>query len=248
MVRLSFAGLLLAGCATWVPTSTGAVMTAPKKAATIDPRRFQPCSELVDSPESSAPGWEPMVLATDVTTWSSGACEPLERALTPLPQATLGRQALRDECDKKSTVLPAAVRSSCRAVCAARRWVDGRTLARQRVLHTLEWARDEFDSLFDRIEQCPATKKHGNQLADAQVRSLLECAGKGPMPKEVTFLFQYVTETVEWREQGSGTITSSRAVEAQFLQAGDADANFPWRAMVTRCRNGKALERVLVRP
>lgn len=246
MVRRTLVALLVAGCAT-VPTSTGAVMTTPKKAATVDPRRFQPCAELVDAPESSAPAWESLVLTTDVTTWSSGACEPLERALTPLLTTSLSRQALRDECDEKSSVLPAPVRASCRSVCAARRWLEGRTLAREQVLRTLEWVRDEFDSLFDRIEQCPGTKKHGNQLADAQVRSLVECAGKGPMPKEMTFLFQYVTETVEWREKGSGTITSARAVEAQFLQAGDPDANLPWRALVTRCRNGKTLERVLLR-
>lgn len=245
-MRRTLVVLLLAGCVT-VPTSTGSVMTAPKKAVALDPEHFQPCSDFVDGPESTAPSWESMVLAADVTTWSSGACEPLERSLTPLLRTTLGRQALRDECDEKSAVLPAPVRSSCRAVCAARRWMEGRTLARQQVLHTLEWAREEFDSLFDRIEQCPATRKHGHQLADAQVRSLFECAGKGPMPKELTFLFQYVTETVEWREQGSGTVTSSRAIEAQFLQAGDPDANLPWRAKVTRCRNGKTLERVLLR-
>lgn len=222
-------------------------MTAPKKAAAPNPDFFHECSALVDAPEAPAPRWESLVLTADVQTWSSGACEPLERALSPLAEvASLSRQALRDECDEKSSVLPAAVRSSCRATCAARRWLEGRTVGRQKAALALEWFRDDFDFAFERIEQCLAGARHGNQLSDAQVRQVFVCAGKGPLPPELTLRFQYVTEPVSWKEN-DGTVTSARPVEAELLRANDPDLNLPWRALVTRCRKGGVLERVFVR-
>lgn len=245
MVRAA-ALLVLAGCAARPPTSTVAAMTAAKKASAPDPAFFQECSTLVDVPEAKAPAWESLVLATDVQTWASGACEALDRSLTPLTEASsLSRQALRDECDEKSQALAPPVRSSCRAVCGARRWLEGRALARERLTHVLEWVRDDFDFFFERIEQCPATKAHANQLGDSQVRAVLACAGKAA-PAGVDLRFQYVTESVSWSE-GRSTLTSARPVEAQWLQAVDADPNLPWRAMVTRCRKDGALLRVLVR-
>lgn len=246
MVRVA-ALLLLTACVARPPTSTVFVMTAAKKAPAPDPESFAECSTIVDVPEGKPPAWESMVLATDVQTWTSGACEALERSLTPLAEApSLSRQALRDECDEKSQPLALSIRASCRAVCGARRWLDGRTLERQRLTQTLEWARDDFDFFFDRIERCPATKSHGNQLADAQVRAVLACGGRAAPPAEVKLLFQYLTEPVSWQEHG-GTVSSARPVEAEWLQASDPDPNLPWRAMVTRCRTGKALQPVLVR-
>lgn len=246
MVRAS-ALVLLAACAARPPTSTVFVMTAAKKASAPAPRFFQECDTLPSATEGKAPTWESLVLATDVQTSASGACEALERSLTPLAEApSLSRQALRDECDEKSEALVPQLRASCRAVCGARRWLDGRAFARERLRQTLEWARDDFDFFFDRIERCPATKAHGNQLPDAQVRAVFACGGRAAPPAEVTLLFQYVTEPVSWQEHG-GTVSSARPVEAQWLQASDPDPNLPWRAMVTRCREGAALRRVLVR-
>lgn len=256
MVRALLFVMVLASCASsrgagpgspGVRESTFAEMTAPKKAAWPNPDFFQECSTLADVPDAPSPTWESLVLATDVQTWSSKACEPLERALTPLAESSsLSRQALRDECDEKSSSLPTAVRASCRAVCAARRWLDGRAFARQQATAALEWFRDDFDSAFERIEECLGHARHANQLSDATMRGVFACAKKGPLPKEMTLLFQYVTESVSWRENG-GVVSSARPVEAQWLQAADPDPNLPWRAMVTRCRKGNELQRVFVR-
>lgn len=240
--------LLLVSCvgARGVSDSTTLAMTAPKKAAAPDPRFFPECSTLEDAPEAREPAWESLVLTRDVQLSSSGACEPLERALTPLAEApSLSRPALREECDAKSAVLPAEVRSSCRAVCAARRWLEGRTLARQRATVALKWFRDDFDFAFERIEQCLAGARHGNQLGDVQVQQVFACGGK-PLPPELSLRFQYVTEPVSWRENG-GTLSSARPVEAQWLEATDPDPNLPWRRLVTRCLRGSELHRVLVR-
>lgn len=239
--------LALAACATARVSDDqlALAMTAPKKAAALEPSRFSECTLLGDAPEVQAPTWKSLVLASDVTVSESGACGPLERALTPLAEATLSREALRAECEEKATALPSSVQRACRAVCAARRWLDARTLERQRLSAQLDWVRDEFDTMFDRIERCPATRSHGNQLADAQVHALFDCAGKSLAPMQAKFLFQYVTERVTWGKNDS--ISSSRPVEAEWLRVSDPDPNLPWSAVVTRCRRGKALERIWVR-
>ena len=117
--------------------------------------------------------------------------------------------------------------------------------SRQRVTKVLEWYRDELGTMFDRIEACPATRSHGNQLPDAQVRAVFACAGQGSLPTEVTFLLQYLTEPVSWEENG-GTVSSARPIEVQWLHVNSVgDDNVPWQATVTRCRRGQTLEPVL---
>lgn len=219
--------------------------TAPRKTTSLDPARFAECSTTEPAPTPPMPPWQSVVLAADVKTWASGACAPLERSLTAFPDAPRSRQELREECDAKSATLDVSVRSSCRAVCAAQRWLGHREQSRQRLTTALEWYRDELGTMFDRIEACPATRSHGNQLPDAQVRAVFECAGQGSLPSEVTFLLQYVTEKVSWEENG-GTVTSARPIEVEWLHVNSVgDDNAPWRATVTRCRRGQTLEPVL---
>ncbi|MDP3237999.1 MAG: hypothetical protein Q8N26_34730 [Myxococcales bacterium] len=219
--------------------------TAPRKTTSLDPARFAECSTTQPAPALLAPTWQSVVLASDVKTWESGACAPLERSLTAFPDAPRSRQGLREECEAKSTALDVSVRSSCRAVCAAQRWLGHREQSRQRLTKALEWYRDELGTMFDRIEACPATRSHGNQLPDAQVRALFECAGQGALPSEVTFLLQCLTEPVSWEENGR-TVTSARPIEVQWLHVNSiGDDNAPWRATVTRCRRGQTLEAVL---
>lgn len=219
--------------------------TAPRKTTSLDPANFAECSTVEPAPVPPTPTWQSVVLAADVKTWESGACAPLERGLTAFPDAPRSRQGLREECDAKSATLDVSVRSSCRAVCAAQRWLGHREQSRQRVTKVLEWYRDEQGTMFDRIEACPATRSHGNQLPDAQVRAVFECAGQGSLPSEVTFLLQYVTEPVSWEENG-GTVSSARPIEVEWLHVNSVgDDNVPWQATVTRCRRGQTLEPVL---
>ena len=219
--------------------------TAPRKTTSLDPAHFAACSTTESAPARPMPTWQSLVLASDAKTWASGACAPLERSLTAFPDAPRSRQGLREECEAKSAVLDVSIRSSCRAVCAAQRWLGHREQSRQRLTKALEWYRDQLGTMFDRIEACPATRSHGNQLPDAQVRAVFECAGQGALPSEVSFLLQYVTEPVSWQENG-GTVSSARPIEVEWLRVSSVgDDNVPWQAFVTRCRRGQTLEPVL---
>lgn len=219
--------------------------TAPRKTTSLDPAHFAACSTTESAPARPMPTWQSLVLASDAKTWASGVCAPLERSLTAFPDAPRSRQGLREECEAKSAVLDVSIRSSCRAVCAAQRWLGHREQSRQRLTKALEWYRDQLGTMFDRIEACPATRSHGNQLPDAQVRAVFECAGQGALPSEVSFLLQYVTEPVSWQENG-GTVSSARPIEVEWLRVSSVgDDNVPWQAFVTRCRRGQTLEPVL---
>lgn len=219
--------------------------TAPRKTTALDPARFADCATTEPAPAPPTPTWQSLVLAADGKTWASGACAPLEQSLTAFADASRSRQELRAACDAKSATLDVSVRSSCRAVCAAQRWLGHREQSRQRLTKALEWYRDELGTMFDRIEACPATRSHGNQLPDAQVRAVFACAGQGSLPTEVTFLLQYLTEPVSWEENG-GTVSSARPIEVQWLHVNSpGDDNVPWQATVTRCRRGQTLEPVL---
>ena len=248
MVKTLIALLLLVGCASTreAKTSNLDAMTAPRKALILDPSGFLSCDELPRLEVQSLPSWQSLVLKSDVEVWSTGACESLERALAPLEKTAPSRLALRAECDEKSAVLPSGVRAACRSVCAAQRWLAGRALGRTQVLAALEWFRDDFDSIFDRVEKCEGTKSHGNQLADGQVRALFACAGRGPFPAETRFLFQYVTEPVHWRENGV-EVSSARPIAVEWLSASDDDENLPWTVSVARCTKGLRLVPVLTR-
>lgn len=235
MVKWLF--VLLASCATVNPT-------APKKRSPLPTELVGQCVDLPTPPPHPLPKWEPLVLASDLEVWNQHACEPLERTLTPLAQVNWTRQSLQEECAAKAVELPERVRASCRAVCAAHRWIDARALGRQRSLETMEWFRAHLDEVFDRALVCPATKFLGGQLDDARVRAFFACVGLPTPPSDVEFLMQTVGETVRWMEKGN-EVSSSRAVEIGSLQVTSKDESQPWRFGVWRCKRGEALSVVM---
>jgi hypothetical protein len=228
------------------------VMAPKKRTKPIDPAKLPACDDtakwVTSRPRPAqlaapTPVGDDIALMRDVAAWNSGACERVATALVPLDRVSdLGRTALRAECDAASAALPANARASCRALCAARRWVDARALGRSRTLDGLHALAKNVDGIFDTIQACAGIpKNHGNSMSDPGVRPLWQCAGLALPPSEVSLTMQFMTEPIQWQEHGS-LVTSARAIDFDWMRATSPDENLPWLATFSRCARGTTIE------
>jgi len=238
--------ILLGACASTPFPVPAPLFGQPGTPWTVPP----PCSALEDrvEPESEVTSWESLVRRTDVTNWSNGVCSSLEKSLLPISQVPLlSRQAIRDECEEKALTLPESVRTSCRAACAARRWLEARTLARQKAIQTLEWFKEKPEEFVHVIERCDV--KQGRRLSNDEIQKVLVCAGRTPLPVQLSFRF--AAEPAD-PLPSFGPIPGvpppgvPPPIQGYWLEVVDNDPNQPWGAIVTTCRNGCFLDRALI--
>lgn len=232
----------LVACSSRTLESSRAEALTPKVSSEPDMTYWGECGAVATParPSSLPPPtvtWETWVLSTDREASRKGACASLDARLTPLDRLTdLSRPAIRAECETAASTLPSEVRHACRAVCAARRWIEARSEGRRRALTTLTWVDSHMDETFERIVSCEGIRKpFSNSFGDPGLDPIWACLKLTPPPKETSFRIQFLTEPVSWRENGS-ILESARAIGVQFLRAQSSDTNAPWLAEVSRCK------------